>query len=206
METENDLKTAQGAGEESEIPEINFDEFTIPTYDEWKNEVITALKGGNFDKQMFTDTYEGITLNPIYRMEDTESLTQCKTYPGQQSELRGVHSAGYLSKLWTIAQKIDGKGYFIEPTAFENCTEWKYKNGLNFIAHCIEGEKQTLLNQQTSTPPNLLICIGPEGDFTPGEIELALQQQFIPVTLGDTRLRTETAGMVAAALLCLQAQ
>ena len=109
METENDLKTAQGAGEESEIPEINFDEFTIPTYDEWKNEVITALKGGNFDKQMFTDTYEGITLNPIYRMEDTESLTQCKTYPGQQSELRGVHSAGYLSKLWTIAQKIDGK-------------------------------------------------------------------------------------------------
>ncbi|MDD4721929.1 MAG: methylmalonyl-CoA mutase family protein [Acidaminococcaceae bacterium] len=109
METENNIKTAQDAVQESEIPEINFDEFTIPTYDEWKNEVITALKGGNFDKQMFTKTYEGITLHPIYRMEDTDNLTQCKTYPGQQSDVRGVHAAGYLSKLWTIAQETDGK-------------------------------------------------------------------------------------------------
>lgn len=46
-----------------------------------------------------------------------------------------------------------------------------------------------------------IILIGPEGDFTKEEIEMALRYQFIPVSLGETRLRTETAGVVSAALL-----
>ena len=46
-----------------------------------------------------------------------------------------------------------------------------------------------------------LILIGPEGDFSPEEIDRALQNNFLPVTLGNTRLRTETAGIVAAVLL-----
>jgi 16S rRNA (uracil1498-N3)-methyltransferase len=46
-----------------------------------------------------------------------------------------------------------------------------------------------------------IILIGPEGDFSPAEIGLALQYKFLPVTLGATRLRSETAGVVAAALL-----
>ena len=41
------------------------------------------------------------------------------------------------------------------------------------------------------------ILIGPEGDFSTSEIELALNKNFIPVTLGETRLRTETAAVVA---------
>lgn len=104
-----------------------------------------------------------------------------------------------------------------EPTQFENVKVWKCENGSNFIAHCIEGNKQALSQLvpairdfQTSTTcpgypgfPHSLICIGPEGDFTSKEIELALQNNFIPVSLGETRLRTETAGVVAATLLCL---
>jgi 16S rRNA (uracil1498-N3)-methyltransferase len=43
--------------------------------------------------------------------------------------------------------------------------------------------------------------IGPEGDFTPSEITLAIDAKYTPVSLGETRLRTETAGMIAAALL-----
>jgi 16S rRNA (uracil1498-N3)-methyltransferase len=46
-----------------------------------------------------------------------------------------------------------------------------------------------------------MVCVGPEGDFTNEEIEAALTAGFIPVTLGKTRLRTETAGIVAATLL-----
>ena len=46
-----------------------------------------------------------------------------------------------------------------------------------------------------------LIYIGPEGDFTKEEIAIALQNNFIPVALGETRLRTETAGVVAAVIL-----
>lgn len=70
-----------------------------------------------------------------------------------------------------------------------------------FIAHCEEGTKQQLSHQLINSSTNQLILIGPEGDFSPKEIEMALQHQFIPVTLGETRLRTETAGMVAATLL-----
>ena len=69
-----------------------------------------------------------------------------------------------------------------------------------FIAHCITGEDKRALS--TFQPFNSsTILIGPEGDFTPNEITEALHLGYIPVSLGDTRLRTETAGVVAAALL-----
>ena len=73
-----------------------------------------------------------------------------------------------------------------------------------FIAHCLEEEKQSLTGQTINHSATQLILIGPEGDFTPGEIQLALQNNFQPVALGSTRLRTETAGMAAAVLLCMK--
>jgi 16S rRNA (uracil1498-N3)-methyltransferase len=75
---------------------------------------------------------------------------------------------------------------------------------IKLIAHCIDGEKQSLHNYKTNSLLDSIILIGPEGDFTPTEINLALQHQFKPVTLGETRLRTETAGMVAAAILKME--
>lgn len=65
------------------------------------------------------------------------------------------------------------------------------------IAHCEETQKQslkTVLQPQT----NVTILIGPEGDFSTKEIKLALASGYTPVTLGETRLRTETAAIVAA--------
>lgn len=69
------------------------------------------------------------------------------------------------------------------------------------IAHCEEDQKKSI----TSITPadSVLMLIGPEGDFTPQEITLALDHSFTPVTLGNTRLRTETAGIVAASILCV---
>lgn len=66
-----------------------------------------------------------------------------------------------------------------------------------FIAHCENASNKQFISSSSSS----IILIGPEGDFTSKEIEQALQNNFKPVTLGDTRLRTETAGMVAATLL-----
>ncbi len=68
-----------------------------------------------------------------------------------------------------------------------------------YIAHCEDGPKNPLAKQ--THQPTSIILIGPEGDFTPDEIERAFQQGFVPVSLGETRLRTETAGVVAAVLL-----
>lgn len=70
------------------------------------------------------------------------------------------------------------------------------QKGLKMIAHCEETNKKSL---KSVLKPNqeLTIIIGPEGDFSEKEIALALTNEFIPVSLGNTRLRTETAAIVA---------
>ena len=73
--------------------------------------------------------------------------------------------------------------------------------GQKFIAHCVDDEKKLLNPAIVDASASKIILIGPEGDFTQEEINDALQQNFIPVSLGETRLRTETAGLVAAVLL-----
>lgn len=66
------------------------------------------------------------------------------------------------------------------------------------------GEKNTLREAlEKSKPKNIIIFIGPEGDFTPGELELAKDVGCVPVTLGDTVLRVETAAVCAASFVKL---
>jgi 16S rRNA (uracil1498-N3)-methyltransferase len=69
--------------------------------------------------------------------------------------------------------------------------------GYKLIAHCIDEKDKSTIAKLITPHERYLILIGPEGDFTPKEIELALQSGFKPVTLGNTRLRTETAGLAA---------
>ena len=70
-----------------------------------------------------------------------------------------------------------------------------------FIAHCIEEEKRNLADLVNETLSSQIILIGPEGDFTNEEVQLAMHNHFDAVSLGDTRLRAETAGIVAATIL-----
>jgi 16S rRNA (uracil1498-N3)-methyltransferase len=74
-----------------------------------------------------------------------------------------------------------------------------------FIAHCLEAPRPTTSLADSPKKPGTpgTILIGPEGDFSPKEVEMALEHQYSPVTLGENRLRTETAGIVAATLLCI---
>jgi 16S rRNA (uracil1498-N3)-methyltransferase len=72
-----------------------------------------------------------------------------------------------------------------------------------FIAHCEEGIAKNNLSTLQPFNPSTIILIGPEGDFTTVEIEFALQNNFSAAGLGQTRLRTETAGITAAVLLCI---
>ncbi len=68
--------------------------------------------------------------------------------------------------------------------------------GAKFIAHCYDSErvlfKELLLPGEDAT-----VLIGPEGDFSPEEVEMALKAGYKPVSLGSSRLRTETAGLAA---------
>ena len=85
-----------------------------------------------------------------------------------------------------------------EPVAFSDCVK-PSTHLQKLIAYCEEDQKQFIKNLPSSTDTQILI--GPEGDFNLEEIQLALSNHYLPVTLGETRLRAETAGMVAATLL-----
>ena len=77
--------------------------------------------------------------------------------------------------------------------------------GQKFIAHCHEGEKQ-LLKDVMRPGEDALVLIGPEGDFSAEEVKKAEEKGFIPISLGKSRLRTETAALVACHIINLANQ
>lgn len=92
------------------------------------------------------------------------------------------------------------QGYFL-PKLCESTFPELIKNSINFVGqkmipHC-EVEHKIQIMEAFEKNQNALILIGPEGDFTPSEIEIAKNNGFIPIALGNQRLRTETAALYA---------
>lgn len=69
--------------------------------------------------------------------------------------------------------------------------------GQKFIAHCYKEQERTFLHQAYRKGESATFLIGPEGDFSESEVELAIANNFQPISLGNSRLRTETAALVA---------
>lgn len=90
----------------SEIPDVSFAEFAAPSAEEWKEAAVAALKGAPFEKRMFTQTYEGITLSPLYTAEDIKDIKSARALPGDYP-LRGNSASGSVKKSWQIAQPCD---------------------------------------------------------------------------------------------------
>lgn len=113
------------------------------------------------------------------------------------SERKEVKLARF-EKILIAAIKQSVKAYM--PKLNEACSfDQLIKNASasqKFIAHCYEEDKR-LLQQAYTKGQDVLILIGPEGDFSPEEIQKAIQANYVPVSLGNSRLRTETAGVVA---------
>lgn len=82
-----------------------------------------------------------------------------------------------------------------EPITFKEFTKLELAN--KYIAHCEEDTEKTNLKDILPIEENIVITIGPEGDFSPKEITLAKENGFTPIALGDSRLRTETAAIAA---------
>lgn len=74
------------------------------------------------------------------------------------------------------------------------------EGGTRLICYC-DGDERHTLHELYTPGQDALVLIGPEGDFSPAEVEAALAAGFLPVTLGRCRLRTETAALYAAATL-----
>lgn len=85
---------------------------------------------------------------------------------------------------------------------FKSFLNLNFKGFKTCIAHC-EDHQKSLFRHVACQEEKVLILIGPEGDFTPDEIQLALSKNFKAVSLGDKRLRTETAGIVASTIMSI---
>ncbi len=113
------------------------------------------------------------------------------------SERKGIKNER-LEKIIISAVKQSIKAYKPKLNPLTKYGDFIKQNfdGTKFIAHCEENEKQSL-KANYKTGSNSLILIGPEGDFSPEEINLAKKYDFLETNLGDSRLRTETAGIIA---------
>lgn len=85
------------------------------------------------------------------------------------------------------------------PISFSKFVKNEKANQL-FVAHCEETDKKELA-KEVNPKGKVTILIGPEGDFSEKEIQTAVSVGYVPVSLGNTRLRTETAGIYATAVL-----
>ncbi|MCL2684625.1 MAG: acyl-CoA mutase large subunit family protein [Synergistaceae bacterium] len=86
---------------------IDFSEFGPVTYEEWKASAVASLKDASFEKSLFTKTYEGITLEPLYTRDHSPIHESARTLPGELPMLRG-RTSGYLARPWEIAQDATG--------------------------------------------------------------------------------------------------
>ncbi len=115
----------------------------------------------------------------------------------QRSERKDV-KIERSAKIITSAIKQSLKAYhpvLNAPIAFNQFIKQPFE-GQKFIAHCID-ESKAELAVEVEKQSTYVILIGPEGDFSPAEIEGALQNGFKAITLGESRLRTETAALEA---------
>jgi 16S rRNA (uracil1498-N3)-methyltransferase len=104
-----------------------------------------------------------------------------------------------LNKVITSAVKQSLQAYHPLLNSSKSFTDFitQPSDAVKMIAHCVDGMPRTYITQLIQPGLKYVILIGPEGDFSENEIQLALQNGFKPLTLGNTRLRTETAGVAA---------
>ena len=129
---------------------------------------------------------------------------------GDRSE-RKVLKTERLERLVKSAAKQSLKGAIpevLQPQTVRDFILDAPEDAVKMICYCFDGPKRTvaevlrdLSSSAASSAPEIRILIGPEGDFSPEEADLALSRGWVPVTLGASRLRTETAALVAATMV-----
>lgn len=114
-----------------------------------------------------------------------------------RTEKHGIKTAR-IEKLITTAMKQSGKTkrtVFGEPVKFRDFVNMPFE-GTRLIAHCNPGIRHSISELYTSGK-SCRILIGPEGDFSVAETDVAIAAGYNPISLGNSRLRTETAGITA---------
>jgi 16S rRNA (uracil1498-N3)-methyltransferase len=117
---------------------------------------------------------------------------------------RKVFKTERTERILISAMKQSVKAYLPkinQPLTFRKFLDIPF-TGKKFIAYCGTGERQHLKNL-VARNENVLIMIGPEGDFSEEEVKMAATSGFLEISLGGSRLRTETAGLIACHIINL---
>lgn len=182
-------------------------EITVPNPKQCELKIIESKK--EFEKRNF---WLHIAIAPTKNIDRFEWFLEKATELGidEITPLLAAHSERKvvkperLKKVIVAAMKQSLKAYLpkLNPlTSFKNVVN-EAQNQQKFIAHCIPGNK-THLKDVIKPIGNCVILIGPEGDFNEEEIELAKKNDFTEISLGNARLRTETAGLAACHIVNL---
>jgi methylmalonyl-CoA mutase len=110
-------------------PQPLLSEFAPVDYAAWRKLVEAELKDVPFDKKMLTGTYEGITLQPIYRRENIAGLAHVNSLPGFAPFVRGTSAAGYLKQSWDVSQELS----FAGASDFNHAAHASLHRGLNAL-------------------------------------------------------------------------
>ncbi len=124
---------------------------------------------------------------------------------GERSE-RKVYKTDRAAKIALSAAKQSLKAAIPvveEPVSVKDFLK-RDRPGLKFIAYCFDDPSAPRISLPAALPADntqVTILIGPEGDFSPAEAQMAVEAGYVPIHLGDSRLRTETAAVVAATMV-----
>ncbi len=161
---------------------------TLPSPNHWPAEVHIAIAPTkNMDRiEWFAEKCTEIGIDSITLLRCRHSERKEIKVPRMEKILVSAMKQSLKATLPRITEMTDFARFVKQPF-----------DGQKFIAHCNDDENKLSLKQRYQLGQNALVLIGPEGDFSPQEVEMALENGFLPITLGDSRLRTETAGVVA---------
>lgn len=134
-------------------------------------------------------------------LEKATELGIGKIYPVITSRTEKKSMKAERTKNIMVSAMLQSRQYFmpelsdpIPLTKLLDVNDFQQK----MIAHCVTDDEKAEIRHISDAEASKLVLIGPEGDFTAHEIDMCVEAGFLPVSLGNTRLRTETAGIVAA--------
>lgn len=162
---------------------------------------------GSRDLPLFWNHWIIIAVAPTKNMDRMEWMTEKLTEMGvnriipllcRHSERKEIKTER-LEKIAVSAMKQSLKAWLPEISPMTPVKEVLrgFKDYRRLICYCDESTPRTYIGHTYRPDEPIIVMIGPEGDFSPEEVELAVAEGWEPVTLGDTRLRTETAAIAA---------
>ena len=123
-------------------------DFPGSSYEEWHEAAVTLLKGAPFEQKMYTSTYEGITLPPMYWQPDVNDVAYANAFPGFAPYLRGNSVGGYKTSAWQVSQEISAR----TPEACHAALKHDLQNGQTAINLVLDYASQQGIDPDSAFP------------------------------------------------------